>query len=80
MNRIVPRHADPLATPPRRKPPRAAARELDLFGAVPEQRSAAAMDDATEAERLIEDLLALVNCGLVDVVDDGGQVRYRERA
>lgn len=73
------RHADPLASPPRRRPPRASGRELDLFGAVPEQRSAAAMDDAAEALRLMDDLLALVDAGLVEPVADGGQVRYRER-
>lgn len=78
MNRTAPRHADPLAGPPRRRPPRSTVRELDLFGAVPEQRSAAAMDDAAEAQRLIDDLLALVDCGLVEVVAEAGQVRYRQ--
>ncbi len=74
------RHADPLASPQRRRPPpRASGRELDLFGAVPEQRSAAAMDDAAEARRLMDDLLALVDAGLVEPVADGGQVRYCER-
>ena len=75
------RHADPLASPQRQRRRRRArpAGELDLFGAVPEQRSAAAMDDAAEARRLMDDLLALVDAGLVEPVADGGQLRYRER-
>jgi hypothetical protein len=34
------------------------------------------MDDAAAAEQLIDDLLALVDAGLVVPVDDGGEVRY----
>jgi hypothetical protein len=34
------------------------------------------MDDAEEAERLIEDLLALVEAGLVEPIRHDGQIRY----
>ena len=55
---------------------RRAARTLDLFATVPDGRTAAAMDDAAEAERLIEDLLALVDAGLVEAVEHHGEIRY----
>ncbi|MEA2288363.1 MAG: hypothetical protein QOD55_360 [Solirubrobacteraceae bacterium] len=59
---------------------RRTARTLDLFAAIPDDRSAAAMDDAAEAERLIEDLLALVDAGLVAPVEDHGEIRYAPAA
>jgi hypothetical protein len=59
-------------TPRRRRPTRA----LDLFATVPDERSSAAMDDAAEAERLIEDLLALVDAGLIAPVRDDDAIRY----
>jgi hypothetical protein len=52
------------------------ARKLDLLAVVPEGRSAAAMDDEQAAEQLIDDLIALVDAGLVAPVEDEGQVRY----
>jgi hypothetical protein len=55
---------------------RRSARPLDLFATVPDGRTAAAMDDAAEAECLIEDLLALVDSGLVEPVEHGGEIRY----
>jgi hypothetical protein len=63
-----PLHAAPL----RRRP----ARSLDLLAVVPEDRTAAAMDDAAEAQNLIDDLLALVEAGLIVPIDDHGQTRY----
>jgi hypothetical protein len=60
------------AVPRRRR----ASRSLDLFATVPDGRTAAAMDDAEEAERLIEDLLALVDAGLVEPVEHDGEIRY----
>jgi hypothetical protein len=51
-------------------------RPLALYTTPPLDRTAAAMDDAAEAERLIEDLLALVDAGLLAPIDFGGQIRY----
>jgi hypothetical protein len=58
---------------PRRRRP---GRKLDLFATVPDGRTAAAMEDVAEAERLIEDLLALVDAGLVAPVAVEGEIRY----
>jgi hypothetical protein len=66
----------PISTPngaPRR---RRAGRRLDLFTTVPDGRTAAAMDDVAEAERLIDDLLALVDAGVVAPVALDGEIRY----
>ena len=66
----------------RRQPPHVAplrcrpARALDLLAVVPEGRTAAAMDDAAEAQALIDDLVALVEAGLIVPIDDHGQTRY----
>jgi hypothetical protein len=49
---------------------------LDLFEPLPDTTSAAAMDDAGEAERLIDDLAALVEAGLVVPVLGGEEIRY----
>jgi hypothetical protein len=51
-------------------------RPLDRDAVVPDARTAAAMDDAAEAHRLIEDLIALVDAGLVVPVEDGDVIRY----
>ena len=59
-------------TPRRHRP----GRPLVLHATPPDDRTAAAMDDAAEAERLMEDLLALVDAGLIAPIDFGGQVRY----
>jgi hypothetical protein len=61
-----------LARPRRRRP----ARRLDAYGVLPAEQTAAAMDDAAEAQALFDDLLALLDAGLVAAVDDGGTVRY----
>jgi hypothetical protein len=52
------------------------ARPLALYGAVPDDRTAAAMDDAAEAGRLIDDLMALIDAGLVVPIEDGDDIRY----
>jgi hypothetical protein len=49
---------------------------LDLFEPLPDTASAAAMDDPTEAERLIDDLAALVEAGLVVPIHGDGETRY----
>lgn len=51
-------------------------RPLDILGSVPDDRTAAAMDDAADAERLIDDLIALVDAGLVVPIRVEGQTRY----
>ena len=59
----------------RRRPPRDVDL-FDLFAPLPDAASAAAMDDAGEAERLIDDLAALVEAGLVVPIRGDGDVRY----
>jgi hypothetical protein len=51
-------------------------RPLELYATVPDDRTAAAMDDAEAARQLIDDLVALVDAGLVVPVEDDGDVRY----
>ena len=51
-------------------------RPLDLHAAVPDDRTAAAMDDAAEARALIDDLVALIDAGLVVPIEDRGEIRY----
>jgi hypothetical protein len=68
------RHLTPLNGTPRR---RRAARPLELYATLPEERTAAAMDDAAAAQQLIDDLVALVDAGLIEPIDDDdGAVRY----
>lgn len=56
---------------------RRAVRPLDLFAPPAEARTAAAMDDAEQAEQLIADLLALVDAGMLDTITDpAGSIRY----
>jgi hypothetical protein len=63
-----------IARPQRRHPRRP--RPLDVVGTLPDDLTAAAMDDAAEAERLIDDLVALVEAGLVVPMRIDGQTRY----
>jgi len=49
---------------------------MDPFGVLSERQTAAAMDDAEEAQQLMDDLVALMEAGLVTAVDVGGEVRY----
>jgi hypothetical protein len=67
------RHLTPLNGTPRR---RRAARPLELYATLPEERTAAAMDDEAAAQQLIDDLIALVDAGLIAPVEDDGVIRY----
>jgi len=64
-----------IARPPRRRPDHPA-RALDVVATVPDDRTAAAMDDAAEARRLVDDLIALIDAGLVVPMRVEGQTRY----
>jgi hypothetical protein len=46
---------------------------LDLLS---ERETAAAMDDAAKAEQLMDDLVALIDTGLIEPVQADGQTRY----
>jgi hypothetical protein len=63
----------PLRVVPVRRRP---ARSLELLAVVPEDRTAAAIDAAAEAQALIDDLLALAEAGLIVPINDHGQTRY----
>jgi hypothetical protein len=62
----------PVARPKRRQAPR----PLPLLGAVPDERTAAAMDDEHAAEQLVADLLALMEAGLIEPVQMDDALRY----
>jgi hypothetical protein len=47
-----------------------------LLGAVPDERTAEAMDNERAAEQLVADLLALMEAGLVEPVELEGALRY----
>jgi hypothetical protein len=64
--------SSPIAPTRRRRTPR----PLNVLGLVPEDRTAAAMDDQQEADELMADLLALVEAGLIAPVHEHGAVRY----
>jgi hypothetical protein len=55
---------------------RRASRPLNLFEPPAEERTAAAMDDAAQAEWLIADLVALVDAGVVTPIVGIDGVRY----
>jgi hypothetical protein len=67
------RGLSPINGGPRRRRP---ARALPLYTTLPDVRTAAAMDDEAAARQLIDDLLALVDAGLITPIDDDGEVRY----
>ena len=67
------RHLTPLNGTPRR---RRAPRPLELYAPLPEERTAAAMDDDAAAQQLVDDLIALVDAGLIAPVEDDGVIRY----
>ena len=70
------RHVTPLNGTPRRRRT-TPARPLELHATLPDERTAAAMDDAAAAQQLIDDLVALVDAGLVVPVEtDDGVIRY----
>lgn len=49
-------------------PRRRAPRPLDLVGRVPDDVTAAAMDDSDAARQLLDDLVALIDAGLVETI------------
>ncbi len=51
-------------------------RKIDLLATVPERRSAAAMDDERVAEQLIDDLVKLVDAGLIEPIESDGKLRF----
>ena len=60
-----------------RRCPRRTPRPLSLLAPVPDHRTAEAMDDEHAAEELMNDLLALVDAGLVTPIQrEQGTVRY----
>jgi hypothetical protein len=59
-----------------RRPRRRAPRTLSLLGPVPDVRTAEAMDDEHAAQELMNDLLALIEAGLIAPVEQEGTVRY----
>ena len=61
------------AVPPRRRP---APRPPGLLSQASGDVTTATMDAAAEAERLMADLLALVDAGLVDPFSGDGVIRY----
>ena len=72
----MPARITPIEFAAIRRRRRRAPRQLDLFAPLPERASAAAMDDTAEAERLIDDLAALVEAGLVVPIRGDGDTRY----
>ena len=46
---------------------------LDLLS---ERETAAAMDDAAKAEQLMDDLVALIDSGLIEPIEADGHTRY----
>lgn len=72
----MPRTTTPTAAPvtgPRRRGP---TRRLDPFGVVPTEQTAAAIDDVAEIEALFDDLLALLDAGLIAAAEQHGSIRY----
>jgi hypothetical protein len=61
----------PFAGTRRRRPPR----QLDPFGVGPKEETAA-MGDVAEANALFDDLLALLDAGLIAAVEQQGGLRY----
>jgi len=62
----------PSAPRPRRRRPR----RSEPFGLVPDRVTATQTQEAIEAQALFDDLLALVDAGLVATLEDGGSIRY----
>ena len=57
----------------RRRPP---SRQLGIFDVLSERATAAAMDDEAAAEQLMDDLVALIEAGLVVSIEVDGETRY----
>lgn len=51
-------------------------RPLGAFDLLSERETAAAMDDAAKAEQLMDDLVALIDTGLIAPVRADGETRY----
>jgi hypothetical protein len=56
----------------RRRP----SRQLGIFDVLSERRTAAAMDDEAAAEQLMDDLVALIEAGLVVSIEVDGETRF----
>lgn len=59
-----------------RRPNRHSRHPVEPLSPVPDRRTSAAMDDTREAERLMADLLALVDAGLVAPQRSDDELRY----
>jgi hypothetical protein len=57
----------------RRRRPNA---QLGIFEVLSERQTAAAMDDAAAAEQLMDDLVALIELGLVVSIEVDGETRF----
>ena len=57
----------------RRRPP---SPQLGIFDVLSERRTAAAMDDEAAAEQLMDDLVALIEAGLVVSIEVDGETRF----
>jgi hypothetical protein len=51
-------------------------RQLGIFDVLSERETAAAMDDAAAAEQLMDDLVALIELGLVVSIEVDGETRF----
>lgn len=72
MKHTAPHHARPPGRSRRRRP----SRQLGIFDALSERETAAAMDDAATAEQLMNDLVALIDAGLVVSIEVDGQTHF----
>ena len=57
----------------RRRPP---SPQLGFFDVLSERQTAAAMDDAAAADQLMDDLVALIELGLVVSIEVDGETRF----
>ena len=69
-------HRSTTRPTPQPRPRRRRPRPLNIFSAVPDFRTAEAMDDRDAAEQLMTDLLALIDAGLITPLAEGSEVRY----
>jgi hypothetical protein len=51
-------------------------RQLGIFDVLSERQTAAAMDDAAAAEQLMDDLVSLIELGLVVSIEIDGETRF----
>jgi hypothetical protein len=57
----------------RRRP---SSRQLGIFDVLSERQTAAAMDDTAAADQLMDDLVALIELGLVVSIEVDGETRF----